>query len=231
MKSTRFSNILLRVTAILCLVAVGLVLTFPAGGAEERPARPQPLTAEQQKRVWTAEARAAAAALKLGKEDGAKAVKAYATARKEYADKAAELPRTREGWQKRRELAEKAHSELKEGLVKAVGAEKAEKIMGLLSPFGMTTFVLDRMVNDLLALKLPREKVRKGLLAVIEYNRDAGKAFTEAREAGNFEGLREKMGTLVEGLNKELSEILTEEQMAEWKEKHGRLFGGPRRSE
>jgi hypothetical protein len=73
--------------------------------------------------------------------------------------------------------------------------------------------------------------VRKGLLAVMEYNRDAGKAFTEAREAGNFEGLREKMGTLVEGLNKELSEILTEKQMAEWKEKHGRLFRGPRRSE
>jgi hypothetical protein len=230
----RFSgrvHVYVRVAAVLCLVAVGLVLTCPLRGAEETPGRPQPLTAEQQKRVWTVEARAAAAALKIGREDGGKVVEAYVTARKNYADKTAELPRTREGWQQRQELAEKARSGLKEGLVKAVGADKAEKIMGTLSPFGMTAFLLDRMVNDLLALELPREKVRKALLAVIEYNRDAGKAFTEAREAGNFEGLREKMGTLIEGLNKELAEILTEKQMAEWKEKHGELFRRLRRSE
>lgn len=230
MTSLRAPKTLIKLTAVFCVAAVGLLLAFPVASAEERPARPAPIPPEQLKRVWRVEAVAAAIALKIGREDGGKVVQAYVSARESYAEKVGSLPRTRESFQQRRELAEKAAAGLKKALVEAVGAEKAEKILGILSPFGMTSFRLDRMVNDLIAFELPREKSRQAVLAVLEYNRDAGKAFTAAREAGSFEGVREKAQALNEGLNKELAKILSEEQMATWKEKQARPFGGrPRR--
>jgi len=160
-------------------------------------------------------------------------VEAFVSARKEYAEKVGALPRTRESFQKRRELAETAGAALKKALVEALGADnadKAEKIVGLLNPFGMMGSRLDRMVNDLLAFELPREKRMKAFLTVLEYNRDLGKVVSAAREPGaSREGLREKMEGLTEGLNKELAKFLSEEQMATWKEKYQRGgFGGRR---
>lgn len=232
MTSTRNPNTIIRLTAILCLAAVGLFLAFPAVCAEERPARPPRLSPEELEKVWRAEAIGVAVAFEVGRENGEKLVKAYVSARKDYAEKVGALPRTRESFEQRRELGEKAGAALKKALVEAVGAEKAEKIMGLLNPFSMMSFRLDRMVNDLLALELPREKLLKAYLALLEYNRDLGKVLSAAREAGSFEGIREKMEALTEGLNKELAKILSEEQMKTWKEKQGRgFFGGRRRRE
>ncbi len=222
-------NTVTRFAAILCLAAVGLFLAFPAVCGEERPARPAPLSAEELNKVWRAEAIAVAMALEISREDGGKVVEAYLSARKSYDEKASALPRTRESFEQRRELGEKAGADLKKALSDAVGAEKAEKIIGLLSPFGMTGSRVDRMVNDLLAFELPREKRTKAVLAVLEYNRDVGKAMAAAREAGSFEGAREKMQALSDGLNKTLSGILSEEQMTTWKEKYARPFGGGRR--
>lgn len=190
------------------------------------------MSAEELNKVWRAEAIGVAVAFEVGQENGAKLVKAYVSARKDYAEKVADLPRTRESFEKRRELGEKAAAELKKALVGAVGDEKAGKIIGLLNPFNMSSFMLDRMVNDLLALKLPNEKLLKAYLAVLEYNRELGKVFSAAREPGaSREGLREKMQALTDGLNKELAKVLSEEQMKTWKEKYQRGFGGRRRTQ
>jgi len=232
MRSLRASNGFVRLTAIVCLAAVGLFLAFPAVCVQERPARPPQMSAEELNKVWRAEAIGVAVAFEVRQENGAKLVKAYVSARKEYAEKVADLPRTRESFEKRRELGEKAAAELKKALVGAVGGEKAEKIMGLLNPFNMSSFMLDRMVNDLLALKLPNEKLLKAYLAVLEYNRELGKVFSAAREPGaSREGLGEKMQALTDGLNKELAKVLSEEQMKTWKEKYQRGFGGRRRTQ
>ena len=229
MTCTRNRKTFIRLTAIVCLAAVGLFLAFPVLCAEERRARPAPLSPEELNRVWRVEAIGAAMALKIGREDGAKVVEAYVSARKNYAEKTASLPRTRESFQQRRELGEKAAAALRKALGEAVGAEKAEKIIALLNPFGMRSSMLDRMVNDLLALKLPREKVRTAFVAVLEYNRELGKVFSAAREPGaSREGLREKMEGLTKGLNEELSKVLSEEQMTAWKEKYQRRLGGRR---
>ena len=219
----------IRLTAIVCLATVGLFLAFPAVCAEQRRERPTPLSPEELNKVWVAEAIGVAVAFKVGQENGEKLVKAYVSARKEYAEKVGALPRTRESFEKRRKLAETAGAGLKKALVEAVGGEKAEKIIGLLNPFSMSSFMLDRMVNDLLALELPREKILKAYLAVLEYNRDLGKAMSAAREAGSWEGVREKMEGLTKGFNEELSKVLTEEQMKTWKEKYQRRLGGRRR--
>jgi len=230
MRSLGIRNTFVRLTAILCLAAVGLFLAFPAVCAEERPARPPRLSPEELEKVWRAEAIGVAVAFEVGRENGAKLVKAYVSAREKYAEKVGSLPRTAESRQQRRELGEKASADLKKALVEAVGADKAEKIIGLLNPFGMMGSRLDRMVNDLLALELPNEKLLKAYLAVLEYNRDLGKLVSEARKPGaSREGLREKMEALTEGLNKELAKFLSEEQMATWKEKYQRGgFGGRR---
>lgn len=229
MKSTTTPKTFIRLTAILCLAAVGLFLAFPVICAEERPARPPQMSPEELNKVWRAEAIGVAVAFEVGRENGEKLVKAYVSARKDYAEKVGALPRTRESFQKRRELAEKAGADLEKALVEAVGADKAKKIIGLLNPFSMSSFMLDRMVNDLLALELPREKLLRAYLAVLEYNRDLGKAFSAAREAGSFEGVREKVEGLTKGLNEELSKVLSEDQMTAWKEKYQRGFGGRRR--
>jgi hypothetical protein len=187
------------------------------------------MSPEELQKVWEAEAKCVAGALKLSDDDASKVLKSYVSARKNYSEKVASLPRTRESFEQRRELGEKAAADLKKALVGAVGGDKAEKIIGILGPFSMTSFRLDRMVGGLLAFKLPKEKLMKAMSAVLEYNRDSGKVFNEAREAGSFEGMREKVQALSEALNKELAKILTEEQMTTWNETQGRGFGGRRR--
>jgi len=232
MKALRTRKVLAGLVGVLCLAAVGLLVTLPSASSEEgaRP-RPAPIDPEKLKQIWRIEANCASIALKITGDDYAKVRKAYVTAREEYAKKVRDLPRTRESFQQMRELAEKARADLKKALTEAVGAEKTEKIMGILMPFSMSSFRLDRMVGDLIDFKLPREKARKAILAVLESNRDLAKAFNAARESGSFEGIREKMQALTESLNKELAEILSEEQMATWKEKHAQPFGGRRRSQ
>lgn len=229
MLSTRNPNTIIRLAAFLCLAAVGLFVAFPVVYAQERPPRRAPLSAEQLQKVWEAEAKCVGAALKLSDDDASKVLKAYVSARKNYAEKAESLPRTREAFEQRRELGEKAAADLKEALVKAVGADKTEKIIGLLGPFSMMSFRLDRMVNELLGFELPKDKLNKAMLIVLEYNRDSGKLMTEAREAGSFENVREKVQALNEKLNKELAKVLSEKQMATWTERQGRPFGGGRR--
>ena len=220
-------TVLAGLVVVICLAAVGLLVILPSASTEEgaRPS-PAPVDPEKARRIWTVEARCVAAALEIKREDARKVAEAYVSAKQTYTEKSRELPRTRESMQQRRELAENAGEGLKKALTEAVGAETTEKFMGLLSPFSMSSFRLDRMVGDLIDFKLPREKLRKAVLTVVESNRDLAKAFNEARESGSFEGIREKMQSLSESLNKELSEILSEEQMATWKEKHAQPFGG-----
>ena len=233
MTSLLTRNMLKGLVVVLCLAAVGVLAISSGAFAQERPARPQPIDPEKLNTIWRLEARCVAGALEMNREDAGKVVKAYVSARQDYSKKVSELPRTREAFQQRRELAEKASAGLKEALTKAVGAEKTGKIMGLLSP-AMSGFRLDRMVGDLIDFKLPREKLRKAVSAVLEYNRDLSKALAEARESGSFEGAREKMTKLNEALNKTLSGLLSEEQMGTWKERYARPFGarrGPRPQE
>ncbi len=232
MTTFRTPKVLAGLVVIVCLAAVGLLMIHTKASSEEgaRPG-PPPIDPEKAKRIWTVEARCAAGAFEIKREDAVKVAEAYVAARQAYLEKTRELPRTPESFQKMQELAEKASADLKEALTKAVGAEQTEKIMGLLMPFSMSSFRLDRMVGDLIDFELPRQELRKAVLAVIESNRDLAKAFNAARESGSFEGLREKMESLSEALNKELSEILSEKQMAEWKEKHAQPFGGRRRQQ
>lgn len=230
MKSVHFPSIVRRLTAIFCMAAVCLLIAGLTQGAEERPQRPPRMSAEELEKVWTTEATCAAGALKMSKEETAKMVKAYVGALKAYQEKVQALPRTRESFEQRRELAEKAQADLKAALAKAVGEEKAGKALAAMGPFGMRGFGLDRMVNELLGFKLPKEKLSKAVAAVMKYNVELNKVFTAARDSGDREGMREKMQGLSEALNKELSGLLSEEQMATWKESRSRRFG-PRRTQ
>lgn len=216
---------------VLVVATVGLLVSAYGEQAApgERRARPAPIDPEKAKEIWTVEAKCAAGAAEIKGEDVEKVVKAYVAAQQAYAAKAQELPRTRESFQQRQELGEKAAADLKEALTKAVGAEKAGKVAGLLGPFGMTASRLERMIGDLIAFKLPQDKLAKAVLAVMENSREQSKLFAEARESGSFEAAREKMQQLSEALNKKLSEVLTEEQMTQWNETYTRRSGAPGR--
>jgi len=228
MKVLRTRKVFAGLTAVLCLTAVGLLAISSSVSAEEGRPRRAPIDPEQAKKIWAVQATCAAGAAGIKGEDAEKVVKAYLAAQEAYAKKVADLPRTRESSQQRRELGEKAAADLKEALTKAVGAEKAGKVIGLLSPFGMMGSRVNRMIGGLIEFKLPKEKLGKAVIAVMENNKEQAKLFAEARESGSFEGVREKMQPLTEALNKKLSAILSEEQMATWKEKYARPFGGRR---
>jgi hypothetical protein len=226
MRTFRTRTWLVGLIAVVSLSAVSLLLVLPGAYAQQRPARPPALEPEQLKEIRAVEAKCAAGAAEIKGEDVDKVVKAYSAAQQAFAEKTADLPRTRESFEQRRDLGEKATAELKETLTKAVGAEKAGKVMELLPAFGMMGSRLDRMVGDLIAFKLPKEKLDKAVTAVLEYNKEQSKLFAQARESGSFESVRDKMQPLSDALNKKLSEVLSEEQMTQWKEKYARPFGG-----
>jgi hypothetical protein len=214
---------------VLGLALVGLLASVYGEEAAPRERRvgPTPIDPERAKEIWTVEAKCAAGAAEIKGEDVEKVVKAYVGAQQAYAAKVQDLPRTRESFEQRQEIATKAGADLKEAITKAVGAEKAEKVIGMLGPFGMTASRLDRMIGDLIAFKLPEEKLGKAVKAVMENNQAQAKLFAEARESGSFESVRDKMQPLADALNKKLAEILSEEQMTQWKERYARPFGGP----
>ncbi|MDP2897683.1 MAG: hypothetical protein Q8Q12_14185 [bacterium] len=214
--------------AVLCVATVGIVM--PAAFAEEGAppegrVRPAPIDPEKAKEIWTVEAKCAAGAAEIKGEDVEKVVKAYIAAQQAYAEKVKDLPRTRESFEQRQEIATKANADLKEALTKAF-PDKAEKVIGLLGPLGAMGSRLDRMVGDLIAFKLPPEKLAKAVGAVMENSREQSKLFAQARESGSFESVRDKVQPLTDALNKTLSEILSEEQMTQWKERYARPFGG-----
>ena len=212
--------------AVLCVATVGIVM--PAAFAEEGAppegrVRPAPIDPEKAKEIWTVEAKCAAGAAEIKGEDVEKVVKAYLAAQQAYAEKVKDLPRTRESFEQRQEIATKANADLKEALTKAF-PDKGEKVIGLLGPLGAMGSRLDRMVGDLIAFKLPPEKLAKAVSAVMENSREQSKLFAQARESG--ESVRDKVQPLTDALNKTLSEILSEEQMTQWKERYSRPFGG-----
>lgn len=218
-----------RLVGVVVLGLATLGLLVSAYGEEGAPAqgrtRPAPMDPERLKEIWTVEAKCAAGAAGIKGEAVEKAVKAYVAAQQAYAAKVQELPRTREAFQQRGELATKANADLKEAATKAF-PDLGEKLAGLLPPIGGMGSRLDRMVGDLIAFKLPEEKLAKAVSAVMENNRAQLKLFAEARESGSFEGVRDKMQPLADALNKKLAEILSEEQMTQWKERYARSFGG-----
>ncbi len=235
MTTLRTRGAITGLVVILCFATIGLLLTPPAvseeGGAAVGQGRPgprrtprEPLEPEKLKEIWSIETKCAAAAAEIKGEDVEKVVKAFVAAQQAYSEKVQELPRSREGFQQRQEIATKANADLKEAFTKAVG-DKAEKVAGLLAPVGTMGLRVDRMVGTLIDFKLPKEKLGKAVMALMENSRDQAKLFTEARESGSFDGVREKMQALTESLNKKLSAILTEEQMTQWNESYGRRFG------
>jgi hypothetical protein len=226
MTSARVS--IIRFLALLSL-CITVLLMPPASFAEEGKIAPSFMSSEKLKEVWTAEAKCAAHALKLTGDDASLIVKAYVSARQEHHQKLHSLSRTREAIQKRREFAEKARSNLKEAFARIIGPKKTEKALALLDPFAPSSFLLDRMVGEMISLQLTDEKLDKALLRVMEHNADLAAAMSEARKARSWEGFREKVNALTESLNKELAKILTEEQMAAWKQKYTPpIFGRPR---
>ena len=211
--------------AVICITGVGLLLASPALAVEERRQRPEPMDPEKLAKVWKAEAMCVAKATEVDKEKIAKVAEAYVSARKAYAEKVSALPRTREAFTQRQELATKAGTDLKAALAKIAGEEKAGKMVDALNPFAMFGSRLDRMIGGLMDFELPKEKFEKAVAGVLEYNSGLGKMMAEARESGSFEGMREKGQKLTDSLNETLAKILSDEQMAKWKETYGRGFG------
>ncbi len=207
----------IRALATMIAAAVGCVLAFSPSHAQEQQQRWQLFRTppENARAVWFAQARQVSSQLELERQASRQVTRVYASARQEHLDKVKALPETREAFQQFMEITAEAQSALEKALVEAVGEEKGKKAAAALGGF---SFFFDNMMADVLAVQ---DKAVGGLL---QYQEVFNKAFQEAREAGSFEGVREKLEAPTQELRKGASAIYSEEQIGKWQEKYGWFF-------
>jgi len=173
---------------------------------------------ENARAVWSLQARHVASELELDREASRKLMQTYVSARQEHLDKVKALPQTRESFRQFWEITWEAKAALEKSLVEAIGEEKGKKAAEAIGGF---SFLSDHMTADVLAAQ------RKALAAVLDYQTAVNKILKEAREAGSFEGTREKFTALFTELGEKASAIYSEQQLDEWRQKYGWLLETP----
>ncbi len=215
-------------TLVAVASAVLIVLFLTAAAAQAQgPGRPPRLTPEQSKAAWAIEAKHVAGKLELSEEATGKLVKAYSDAQTAYAEsmnkKREELQAQggdREGMRGAfRKAMEEVRTAEREKFSAALAAflneEQTKKVVSQLGGFNGS---LDNMVNILAGFKL-EDKQAKALDLVLAYTLEQTKLWTQATgEQQDFAALREKMTALKTKLDTDLGEILSNEQLAKWKE-------------
>lgn len=206
-----------------------LALTSAAVYAQQPSARPRfGLAPEKADAAQTLEAQHVAGKLGLSKENTAKLVAAYKDARKAYGEASRrDIEKPQEGapvdpqarMKARREQQQKAAAEACAALKKTVSAflneSQANTVVEKLGIFDMQW---DMMVDTLAGFNLG-EKQDKALELVNGYvvERNASMK-TLFGGGGDASGLREKLSAMKAKLDQDLAAVLSEEQLAKWKE-------------
>jgi len=230
-------------TRRILIPAIVAALCFAAfAHAQTRGQRRPPMSQEEATAVWTLQANHVAGTLDLSKEQTAKLVDAYKTARESYqtayrerreaamadAGQGDRRARSRAMREAQQEVAKAEIAKLEKAL-SGIGEEKVKKAVAQLGTFSGEW---DRMVQVIAGFKLG-DKQAKALELVTTYVVDSTAARNKAVASGDFESMRgigrEQRTKLDDGLKA----ILSEEQMASWTEatqrrRRGGMPGGGR---
>lgn len=218
--------------ALAAALLVSLTATAqpgPGGG----PGMRARLAPEQAEAAWKLEAQHVASKLGLSEDNTTKLVDAYIKARKDYQTALEERRSSMERGPDAREAMRKAMLEVadsaRENLKKAVAAFLDEKqTEAAVQRLGTFDFRWDQMVHTIAGFNLG-EKQADALELINTYVIESRNLMRSRTEAGSPpEDFREKAMTLRAKLDEDLSKILSEEQMTQWKQAVG-FGGGPRR--
>jgi len=198
---------------------MGLALTSsPSYAQQEERWKLFTTPPENAREVWFLQARHVASELELERQERGRLLRAYISARQEHVEKVKALPQTPESIRQFWQIREEAKSSLETSLVEALGDEKGKKAADALGAFN---FLSDNMAADILAAQ------KNALASLFKYQEGVNKVIEEAREAGSWEGMREKFTALGRELGSNVSVIFSDAQMAKWKEKYARIFSQP----
>lgn len=201
---------ILTLAAVTCLLGGYL---FTSADAQRGPEdRPRGFDPDQMEKVWTVQAESAAAALGLDEALKGKLTEIYLGARKGLQEKMAaarESGAGREGW---REMREEAVEELKTAVDSALPEEQARKAMEYL---GGLSFRSDIGANLLIGMLEDPAKLHSAVALVLKHetaNPPRPRGEGEPPPAGGPDRAARN-----EALFKELGEVLTAEQLEEFK--------------
>lgn len=215
-------------TGSIALIAVAVVFGIGAVAANAQgPGGPQ-LSPEEREAAWELQAKGVAKDLGLADDATAKLVEAYKAARKSHQEALAGLAGGgapggggalgggggAERFQAFQKLNEEHRAKLKEALSGVLNEEQAGKALASLGTFNRQW---DRMVDTLAGYGLDAEKQAKGLSLIAAYVVEADAAMAKARESGDFQAVRTAAQGLKEKLDSGMAEVLSAEQLAEWK--------------
>ncbi len=205
------------------VVAAVLALCFAAvtDAAAQRGGFGGPqLSPEKAEAAWKLQADSALADLKFdNKEQAEKVCEAYVAARKSQQVAMNELRESSGGgrgmWQAFQELRQQERDKLSEALNAILNEEQTTQAMASLGTFSGSW---DRFVDVLASLGLEKDALSPALKLVLAHTVDTQKALSEAMANQDFESLRSRWPELKATLDAGLAEVLSEEQLAKWKE-------------
>jgi hypothetical protein len=237
----RFLKIIVCSLAVapLCSAAWG---QQPGRGQGRRPQARQQLAPERAEAAWQWQAKGVAHELELSAEDSKKLVEAYVAGRKHFRDAVREMrqrppegdepgapgaepgeqrDRRRLAWERRTELLGQERESLASGLQAFLTEEQASQAMKSLGTFSGSWDVL---VDRIAGLKLESEKMHAALVPIRKYVTD----LAALRESGDRQAMRQGMREARERMNAGLGEVLTDEQMKQFREATSRRGERPR---
>jgi len=224
---------------LIILTTALFVFFLLAPAHAQAPARGMRMSPANTQAAWAIEAKYVANKLELSEEYTGKLVKAYTDARNGYIEAMnAKREEIRGQGGNRRsmgrafraafeEVRKAEREKLSTALSEFLTEEQTKKALSQLGTFSSS---LDRMVHTLAGFKVGEEKQAKALDLVFAYSAQQTKLWTQGPgEQQDFGAIREKMADMKVKLDTKLADILSNEQMAVWKEGttyRGRALGG-----
>jgi hypothetical protein len=215
-----------RATRIGAACAFGLALCLAAAAEAGAPTMWGPqLSPEKAKAAWAIQAKGVATDLGLGAKDSAKLLDAYTQAREAFLQILKEA--TSEGGGRGRmqaylEMIQTGKTGLETALKEILTDEQAATAIKSLGAFSTQW---DTFVDQLAGYGLSEEKMTAAVKLTREFIVGFGKVVEEAMAAQDREAAMAGMKKLKGDLDAGLADILTEEQMAQWKKATPDRFG------
>ncbi len=203
----------LTVASVLAVAA-----TFPLF-AEAQGVGASRLSDADREAAWTLQAKGVAASLDLTMDEAVKLSEVYSASRssleasvEKLADSGERGPGRFEAYRK---AADEERAKLKTELAEFLSPEAAEKATATLGTFSRQW---DRMAHTIAGFGLEEEKRNKALELVAGYVVESDAAMREAFAQQDWQSVRTKVQESKSTLDSSLAEVMTEDQLASWKE-------------
>ncbi len=203
----------LTVASVLAVAAAFSLCAIAQGPGASR------LADADREAAWTLQAKGVAASLELTMDEAVKLNEVYSASRtsleaavEKLADSGERGPGRFEAYRK---AADEERAKLKTALAEFLPPEAAEKATATLGTFSRQW---DRMAHTLAGFGLDDEKLNMALELVAGYVVESDAAMREAFAQQDWQSVRTKVQESKSSLDTALAEVLSEEQLATWKE-------------